>query len=158
MLAAAIVAGILVTHTSTYVQKKWHLYDVFIGKKFAFIVHCLLLSFVWLEVIAVSFFVRISTWSFPAMPIIGVPLLAAALYKLYLELRTGIIKEVIYIKFFKSTKKKNDYTVQDSLKFYLSVAAVYLSIMLATGSIGYLFGILGFALAFAAHYLQHRFK
>ena len=79
-LAAAILAAIFWNSASVYLQKKWRVYHVFIGKKYAQLVHGLLISIVWAQVIVVSIFVTKSSWVFQPILVIGLLLIASSVW------------------------------------------------------------------------------
>ena len=156
MLLAAMVAALIITHASATVQKKWRLHHVFIGKKHAYLVHVLLLVFVWLEVLAVTFFVRLSTWSFFALWVLGIPVCFVAAYGVVRALKRYGIHRYLYIHYFNERTSQNTHLRRADYELYGSLGLFYAGLAITFGKYGYLLGVLGIGMVLCASRLQHR--
>ncbi len=138
-LVAAILAAIFWNSTSVFLQKRWRVYDVFIGKKHALLVHGLLISFAWCQVLVVAIFVTRSTWIFDSIPSLGMLVFASAVWLFVMAVKDIGMGSLVNSNFFGrhlSTKSQ----LYEKLKhpIYLSYILMFVGIGISSGQFGYL--------------------
>lgn len=138
MLAASVVAALFWNTASVYLQKKWRVYDVFVGKKHALLVHGLLISIVWVQVIVVSVFVPKSTWSFRPYVFFGLIMAAASLYIFILAIKDIGYGSLINSNFFgRKLKTTGQLFAKIKHPMYIAMVTLYLALGLIFGQNGY---------------------
>lgn len=63
-LIAGTIAALFWAVATVYLQKKWHIYTVFMGKKHALTAHIIVMSFVLLQLLTLTVWDIISHWLF----------------------------------------------------------------------------------------------
>lgn len=138
-LIAAISAAIFWNSTSVYLQKKWHIYDVFIGKKHARLVHGLLIAIVWLQVAIVAIFVTNSTWAFRPSPILGLLIIAPSVWLFVAAVKDIGAGSLVNSNFFgKLLVTKSQLYEKLKHPIYLSYVLFFVGLGLGFGQFGYL--------------------
>ena len=142
MLVASIVAAAFVTSCSIVAQKYFKLYSVFVGKKYAALVHAGLIGTSWLQVFVVGYFVKNSVWGFSGLWLLGIPVTAAAIYLFVKATKEIGLRSLYFSAFFNgSYKKTGKLYARFKHPQYAAICTLFLGIGLTTGRYGYMLAI-----------------
>jgi protein-S-isoprenylcysteine O-methyltransferase Ste14 len=138
MLSSSIIAATFLQALSILVHKKYGIYDVFIGKKYAFIVHAALISLAWLQVAGITVYAYFSQWRILSVPVVG---MLVCCMSVFLFIRA--IKEVgvgaLWNKSLFGGRRVETGAAYRTFKhpMYLAFIGVYVGIALIFGRGGY---------------------
>jgi protein-S-isoprenylcysteine O-methyltransferase Ste14 len=138
-LVAAIFAAVFWNTSTIYMQKKWRIYDVFVGKKNAQTVHGLLIGFAWLQVAVVSIFVTRSSWAFGAVLPLGLLIIAGSIWIFITALKDIGSGSLVNSNFF-GKKLHTSGELYKKLKHptYISYVMIYVGLGISFGQYGYI--------------------
>ncbi|MEI7632171.1 MAG: hypothetical protein WCJ60_02515 [bacterium] len=138
-ITAAIFASILWNVTVIFLQKKWRIYDVFIGKKHAQLVHGLVVALTTLQVVAVALFIPKSTWSYRPVIILGVSICVFAAWLFAATVKDiGKGSLVSSNLFTKHSKIKKEFNSAQKYPIYISCVLLFVGLSITFGKYGYL--------------------
>ncbi len=138
MLSSSIIAATFLQTASLLAHKKYKLYDVFIGKKYAFMVHAALVSIAWLQVVGITVYAYFSRWKLVAVPPLGVLVACAGVY-VFVKAVQEIGISALWNKsvFGGRTRVMGSTYKRYKHPMYLGVLALYVGVGLLTGNGGY---------------------
>ncbi len=138
MLGSSIIAATFLQIVSIVAHKKYRLYDVFIGKKYAFVVHAALVSLAWLQVCGITVYAYFSRWRLVSVPPIGIVIVCASVFLLYKAIKEIGIGALWNKSLFGGRTVEPGKTYRTfKHPMYLAIVGVYLGAALATGRGGY---------------------
>ncbi len=138
MLSSSIIAATFLQIVSIAAHKKYRLYDVFIGKKYAFTFHVVLVSLAWLQVCGITAYAYISQWRLLSVPAIGIVIVCASLFLLYKAIKEIGIGALWNKSLFSGRTVEPGKTYRTfKHPMYLAIVGVYLGAALVTGRGGY---------------------
>lgn len=144
MLSSAITAAVLVNAVAIYAQKKWSLFDLFIGKKHAYLVYVGLVSLTCLEVVGVSVFIPMSKWSFTSVWYLGIFAIYFAVKIFASSIKESGAGAIVRKDFFDERTPKKLGPVHKKYKYpvYGSYVLFYIGLGLCFGQYGYILAAL----------------
>lgn len=92
--------------TSVYLQKKWHLLELFAGKKYAYIIHLTLIGFAVAQFLVGLIVNTVSNWGTFALPVLAVPILGYAVWLFAKSVKEHGFSAVTHAHIFKGHKPK----------------------------------------------------
>ena len=135
---AAICAGFFWNIVSIMVQQKWKLYNIFLGKKYAFWVHAVLISIIWLQVAAATAFIVKSDWGIKVFWPLGSVLLATSIWCLGQAVRDLGVKGLYSAHIFGKRIRPASHEYQRHRnRLYAGFVGMYASLGLTFGRYGY---------------------
>lgn len=138
-LIAGTIATLFWMLATIYLQKKWHIYTLFMGKKYAFVTHIVVMSVVALQLLALTFADIVSRWTFTlALWPLGDIIFALSLTLLVMALRESGPGVLVGAQAFgRKQPRSGKLWRQFKQPLALGFGGIYLGLALLTGHIVY---------------------
>jgi hypothetical protein len=130
---------------SLYVQRKWRLFDLFIGKKHAFTVFVALQCLAWLEVVGVSILIALAPKDFSSLLFIGLPLFAYCTYAMVVHGKKLGAKSLFYSHLFKAHSRQQPQKTR--MIFVVYMCGLFVGLSFIFGQFGFMYGAVALAAA-----------